>query len=622
MKKILCLTFFLASFLGLKAQLDDLIIVEYVDDSNGSGYYVKICNPTASAINLSNYYIQLFQDGSTSPSITRQLSGNIAAGNCIIAGNTLDGANSTNCSNVTHPLNGQGINRNDALALTFGNGTNWVDMINCVGWDDMPNINGNTSPFYKKKVTRSPDNCYRYTNTSGSGPNSWPKNTSTVISSWTVSNASCISNLNFTFNNPTKSVNVQICDGDSVIIDGNWVKNAGVFSELIPNVNGQGCDTLKNYNVTLLSRSVTNINEAICIGSSVVINGKTYNSLGNFKDTLQKKGNGCDSILNITITQLPYTNGYDTSRLCFGDSIFFRSKFIKVAGDYNDTIARTNQCDSIIRLHVIFRPKNVRTELINICEGETYFAGGQLQSVAGTYVDTFTTTQGCDSIVNTVLTVESKKQKTEQYFICKNETKIIRGITVKKDTSFQLTINNTNACDSVIDVTVSTFKLNAAFNYNVNNGIIEVLNQSANYDFLLWVHNQSDSVYFEDPIFVLDKSIDPNLIKLKVENLEGCVDSIIQEIPILEEPFEQIYIPNVFTPNSDGLNDYFQIKTELKNIDFDIYIFNRWGEQVYQSNTIEFKWDGTYKGNECQTGTYYYVITGAFKRSGRVSILK
>lgn len=68
-----------------------------------------------------------------------------------------------------------------------------------------------------------------------------------------------------------------------------------------------------------------------------------------------------------------------------------------------------------------------------------------------------------------------------------------------------------------------------------------------------------------------------------------------------------IYVPNAFTPNHDGINDTFNPKGV--NIDeFKMYIFDRWGKMLFESNSIYDGWDGSYKGNQCSLGTYVWII--------------
>jgi len=70
---------------------------------------------------------------------------------------------------------------------------------------------------------------------------------------------------------------------------------------------------------------------------------------------------------------------------------------------------------------------------------------------------------------------------------------------------------------------------------------------------------------------------------------------------------DTILIPNVFTPNNDGVNDFFKIKNLPDNVSIQIY--NRWGIKVFETNRSNIFWDGrTTSGNESVDGTYFYII--------------
>ena len=84
-----------------------------------------------------------------------------------------------------------------------------------------------------------------------------------------------------------------------------------------------------------------------------------------------------------------------------------------------------------------------------------------------------------------------------------------------------------------------------------------------------------------------------------------------------------IYIPNAFTPNGNSVNDYFQIfgdTTSWKQVSADIY--NRWGEKIFESHDIDFKWDGTYKGKLQEPNVYVYVINVTFIDGHSTGVLK
>jgi gliding motility-associated-like protein len=91
-------------------------------------------------------------------------------------------------------------------------------------------------------------------------------------------------------------------------------------------------------------------------------------------------------------------------------------------------------------------------------------------------------------------------------------------------------------------------------------------------------------------------------------------------------PTEQsIVIPNTFTPNGDGINDTWDIKFLDLFINCSVDIFTRWGQKVYTSTGYTIPWDGTYKGTQLPTGTYYYIINlqnGMTPLSGFVAIIR
>jgi gliding motility-associated-like protein len=71
----------------------------------------------------------------------------------------------------------------------------------------------------------------------------------------------------------------------------------------------------------------------------------------------------------------------------------------------------------------------------------------------------------------------------------------------------------------------------------------------------------------------------------------------------------EISAPNVFTPNGDVFNEYFQVSTQSNIARYDLQIFNRWGEMSYESNDITKPWSGKLKnGQLASTGVYYYNI--------------
>ena len=97
-------------------------------------------------------------------------------------------------------------------------------------------------------------------------------------------------------------------------------------------------------------------------------------------------------------------------------------------------------------------------------------------------------------------------------------------------------------------------------------------------------------------------------------------------------PISTVYIPNAFTPiDADGLNDVFTIKG-VNFSEFEMFIFDRWGEKILHTTDPIAGWNGKYKDAYCQIGVYIYQISykylngrerGATKiHTGHVTLLK
>ena len=88
----------------------------------------------------------------------------------------------------------------------------------------------------------------------------------------------------------------------------------------------------------------------------------------------------------------------------------------------------------------------------------------------------------------------------------------------------------------------------------------------------------------------------------------------------------EIYIPSAFTPNGDDHNELFVIRGNYI-VSYSMKIYNRWGEQLFVSNSIYKYWDGTFESNKVQQGTYFYNIEvygedgDLFVKSGRVNVI-
>lgn len=99
-------------------------------------------------------------------------------------------------------------------------------------------------------------------------------------------------------------------------------------------------------------------------------------------------------------------------------------------------------------------------------------------------------------------------------------------------------------------------------------------------------------------------------VTLTVTNEDGCSDSVSHTVNVLNDVL--IYAPNAFTPDDDEFNQDWKVFISGINVyNFNLFIYNRWGEIVWESHDINVGWDGTYGGKIVQDGTYTWTVTCA-----------
>ncbi|MEQ1677669.1 MAG: gliding motility-associated C-terminal domain-containing protein [Chitinophagaceae bacterium] len=97
-------------------------------------------------------------------------------------------------------------------------------------------------------------------------------------------------------------------------------------------------------------------------------------------------------------------------------------------------------------------------------------------------------------------------------------------------------------------------------------------------------------------------------VKLVTTNTTlNCSDSARKTLTVLD--FCLIEVPSAFTPNNDGLNDYFRPHNALKANNYEFKVYNRWGQLVFQSRNWQEKWDGRINGVLQNTGTYVWMLS-------------
>ncbi len=260
-------------------------------------------------------------------------------------------------------------------------------------------------------------------------------------------------------------------------------------------------------------------------------------------------------IVTVQTSQLNIVN----IEICTGDSVFAGGAYQTTSGTYYDTSTAANSCDSIIitNLNVsLYLTINVNT---GICIGDSILLGGGYQTTSGTYYDT-TASGNCDSIIIT-----------------------------------QLTVNNLPIVDAGVNITV-------------NADSCVTLTASAGTIYIWTPPNGLSCTDCQNPLACPGQT---TTYYLTIVDANGCVGSDDVTISVTPRQVipcgDEIFVPNIFSPNGDGENDVLQVMGERFSVNIFI-IYDRWGEQVFKTDNESYGWDGTYKGKIMNPAVFVYYL--------------
>lgn len=194
-----------------------------------------------------------------------------------------------------------------------------------------------------------------------------------------------------------------ICQGESFTVGGNTYIASGTYVDTLPTPGG--CDTIITTILTVNPSFSTSQSFSICDGDSVVVGSSVYFEAGVFVDSFTTVG-GCDSIFTTTVSILGTEPLTIERSICTGDSVFVGETAYFESGVYVDTLISAGGCDSIIQLTLTVLEITESAQTLSICEGESVTIAGNVYSEAGVYVDVFTGSNGCDSVLTTTLIVK------------------------------------------------------------------------------------------------------------------------------------------------------------------------------------------------------------------------
>jgi len=444
-----------------------------------------------------------------------------------------------------------------------------------------------------------------------------------------------------------------ICQGDSVLFGEKQYNQTGIYTDTLQTL--EGCDSIVTLNLTVKKTpNDTNIYDTICKGDSVLFNGQYYTETGIYTDSLQTVF-GCDSIaiLNLTVnfpidtiindticsTNLPYLlHGFDVSdsgyysraianavgcdsiiilyltvmdtivreieaSICQGETYQENGFNESVEGVFTRIVPNINGCDSVMRLYLTVSPVYHATFYQEICEGESYEFYGQNLTKSGTYTHFFSNEYGCDSLEELILTVISAAITPIAASPCQDTPYHFAGKDLTVSGVYYDTLQNENGCDSIVELTLNMYYL-PDFEIVTTGSLCDSrwIKLTAAIDSVryLWSTGEKSQNIHVSKEGIYSVEVSAGLCKSVKDIDVSCVC--------------KIFLPNAFTPNGDGLNDGFIPTPTAELHSFSMVIYDRWGNRIWKTDTFA-AWDGKIDGKDAAAGVYQCIIVYSYKES-------
>ncbi|MFK7787596.1 MAG: PKD domain-containing protein [Crocinitomicaceae bacterium] len=398
--------------------------------------------------------------------------------------------------------------------------------------------------------------------------------------------------------------------------------------------------------------------------------------------------------VDVTVNSLPIVNAGPDQEVCEGTAVTLNGvgatsydwdngvidgiPFVQSVGTITYTVIGTdaNSCENSDQVNVTVNPNPTVDAGIDqtVCDGTpiTLFAAGTpnlnwnngvinnvpfnqgVGTVVYTVFDSFAT--GCSASDQVSITVNPNPIVTaEDVEICEGEgvtlfgqgavayswsDGIIDGIEFFPTQTATFTVTGTNVfgCSSTADATVTVFPAPIA-DFNVLDLHLTMVTPGTGFDNLSsgaityeWNFGDGSGISNEFEPYHEFPTSEPGSyeIILTAFSPDGCIAEHIKYVYVTQD--YTIYVPNTFTPDGNGVNETFKPVLEgFDEDDYTLYIFNRWGELVFESHDMNVGWDGKYSRlkEEVQDGVFTWKIEAGIKYSsdskifvGHVSILK
>ena len=222
----------------------------------------------------------------------------------------------------------------------------------------------------------------------------------------------------------------------------------GIYYDTLTSVNG--CDSVFEMTLHVYKSYEYKEQAKVCAGDLPYIwHGKTYNESGLYYDSLQSIHHA-DSVYSLSLTVLDTAHAVYNIRMCEGGKATYNGVIYDKAGQYHDTLACANGCDSIVTINVQVMPKYFYQETATTNNKKPYTWHGKTYTQEGIYYDTLQSVFGCDSIYELTLHVYNTYRFDTTATVCESNLPFIwHGKTYNESGLYFDSLQSVHRTDSV-----------------------------------------------------------------------------------------------------------------------------------------------------------------------------
>jgi gliding motility-associated-like protein len=247
-----------------------------------------------------------------------------------------------------------------------------------------------------------------------------------------------------------------LCPGSSIVVNGTtYDEDMPEGSESFPGGAANGCDSLLVVQLSFTDSIITNLSPTLCTTDTIGVNGVDY-YFGNATGTeIMLSSNGCDSIIFVDLQFLPLSQDTFPVNICAGETYFFNDSLYALSGFLRDTLTDSNGCDSFLFVNLVVLDTSLTLLQDSICAGDSLFFNETYFTETGTFRDTLTNLSGCDSFLVLELFVKDTFFTSLDTTICQGQAIDFLGNTLSQEGAYQQVLTAANGCDSTIQLNLN-----------------------------------------------------------------------------------------------------------------------------------------------------------------------